>query len=98
MAGLISFFGGRAFAWLILGGGGLLALTMLWQGAKHKGAVAEASKWTASIMAKTKEDRAANNSVNMGTIIEQGNLQETEASINARWKTAGRGAQAKAKE
>lgn len=90
MAGLISFFGGRAMAWLVLGGGGLLALSMLWNSAKHKGALAEASKWQSAIFEKKKEDREANHSVNTGTILEQGTLQQQEEAIRQKYRTMGR--------
>lgn len=90
MAGLIKFFGGRAMAWLVLGGGALFVVTGLWQSAKQRGASIEAGIWRQMIGDKQKKDRDANFTVNGGTISEQGSLQEQEAQIRAKWATMGR--------
>jgi hypothetical protein len=90
MAGIISFFGGRAMAWLILGGGGFLVIVSLWSGAKRSGQLAEALQWKRAVVEQVKENREANFRVNSGTVVEQGSLQQQEDAIRQKWQTMGR--------
>ena len=88
---LISFFGSRALAWLVLGGGILFVGTTFWQSAKSRGKAQEWAAWTQLIGAKQKTDRDANHRVDMRTVDETATLQEQERQIRFKWDTAGRG-------
>ena len=89
---LISFFGSRALAWLVLGGGILFVGTTFWQSAKSRGKAQEWAAWTQLIGTKQKSDRDANHRVDMRTVDETATLQEQERQIRERWLTMGRSA------
>jgi hypothetical protein len=97
MGAIISLVGGRALAWLVLGGGGLIVVISLWQGAKHKGGLIEAAKWRAAVHEKVVEDRQTNFKIDTQTMIEQGNLQQQERAIIEKWAERARTKQAEGK-
>lgn len=87
MAGILA---SRLVAWVILGGGALAAITMIYMGGAVRGASKENAKWQ-SVVRKAEEAQArANTNVNIGTISSDAELRQIEQEIKERWNAHGR--------
>lgn len=83
MVGLLA---NRAMAWLVLGGGGLVVIAMLYTGAVRKGSRGEAAQWETAVQAKTEADRRMNFQLNQGTLATDADLRRQEEEIVRRWQ------------
>lgn len=88
MVGLLA---NRALAWLILGGGGLAVIAMLYTGALHRGVKKEAAEWKAAVQERVFEQREQNHKINQGTLAEDADLRQKEEMIRDKWRNMGRG-------
>lgn len=87
MVGLLA---NRALAWLVLGGGGLAVIAMLWTGAVNRGKAKNDAEWRTSISEKVQETRQINHAINQGTLIEDADLRREEERIAREWQTRGK--------
>lgn len=82
MAGILT---SRLVAWLILGGGGLAVIAMLWSGGVARGVNKEAEKWRAAATEKVKETRDMNFKIDQQTIGGDADLNRVEQAIRDKW-------------
>lgn len=85
MVGLLA---NRALAWLVLGGGGLAVILMLYTGALHKGARNESAKWQKAVDNRVQDVRDLNFRLNQGTLSTDADLRRREDEIAKHWQSA----------
>lgn len=83
MVGLLT---SRALSWLILGGGIVAVVAMIYMGGAMRGASKENAAWKAAIAEDTKEKREINFKVDQATIGEDAELRKIEDEIREKWR------------
>lgn len=76
----------RLLAWLILGGGGLAVVVMIYSGGAMRGAAKEFAKWQAVVKKAEEVQATANSVVNIGTASSDADLRRVEEAIKDKWR------------